>query len=259
MKRKIVAIGGGGNGSKIPYELANQDKEIIRLTGKKHPNFLLIAHSQPLEKQEEYFKIMLNIYEKKYNCICKDLKSNELDNQEYVRKLVDWADIIYECGGNTLDMIKIWKETGFDNILRTAWENGKVMCGVSAGANCWFKGCSTDSLRIKYGSNQPLVGMDCLGFINCLFIPHCDEAGRLESAEEILKDSELVGISISNCAALEIIDDKYRLIVSDASYHGIEAYGLKSYWENEKYVTVKIDNSQEFKLLSDLISKSENI
>lgn len=45
MKRKIVAIGGGGNGSKIPYELANQDKEIIRLTGKKHPNFLLIAHS----------------------------------------------------------------------------------------------------------------------------------------------------------------------------------------------------------------------
>ena len=101
--------------------------------------------------------------------------------------------------------------------------------------------------------------MDCLGFINCLFIPHCDEAGRLESAEEILKDSELVGISISNCAALEIIDDKYRLIVSDASYHGIEAYGLKSYWENEKYVTVKIDNSQEFKLLSDLISKGENI
>ena len=64
MGRKIVAIGGGGNGSKIPYELANQDKEIIRLTGKKHPNFLLIAHSQPLEKQEEYFKIMLKFMKK---------------------------------------------------------------------------------------------------------------------------------------------------------------------------------------------------
>lgn len=48
MSRKIVAIGGGENGRKrsdgtrYPYELSNQDKEIIRLTGKEHPNFLLI-------------------------------------------------------------------------------------------------------------------------------------------------------------------------------------------------------------------------
>lgn len=35
-------------------------------------------------------------------------------------------------------MIKLWKENGFDKVLRNAWENGKVMCGVSAGANCWF-------------------------------------------------------------------------------------------------------------------------
>ena len=62
MSKKIVAIGGGENGrlgpsgTRYPYELANQDKEIIRLTGKEHPNFLLIAHSQPLEKQEGYFQ-----------------------------------------------------------------------------------------------------------------------------------------------------------------------------------------------------------
>lgn len=70
MSRKIVAIGGGENGRKrsdgtcYPYELANQDKEIIRLTGKEHPNFLLIAHAQPLERQESYFQVMVDIYGK---------------------------------------------------------------------------------------------------------------------------------------------------------------------------------------------------
>lgn len=48
----------------MPYETGNQDKEIIRLTGKEHPNFLLIAHSQPLERQEGYFQVMVDIYEK---------------------------------------------------------------------------------------------------------------------------------------------------------------------------------------------------
>ncbi len=62
-----------------------------------------------------------------------DLKSDKLNDIEYVKVLIDWADIIYEGGGNTLDMIKMWREIGFDQILRQAWENGKVMCGVSAG------------------------------------------------------------------------------------------------------------------------------
>jgi hypothetical protein len=38
------------------------DQEIIRLTGKEHPNFLLLAHSQPLERQEFYFTTMRDIY-----------------------------------------------------------------------------------------------------------------------------------------------------------------------------------------------------
>lgn len=136
MSKKIVAIGGGENGrlgsdgTTYPYETDNQDKEIIRLTGKEHPNFLLIAHSQPLEMQEGYFQVMKNIYGNMYGCNCKDLKSDKLIDKKYVKSLIDWADIIYEGGGNTLDMIKLWKETGFDKILRQAWINDKVMCGV---------------------------------------------------------------------------------------------------------------------------------
>ncbi len=264
MQKKIVAIGGGENGrvgsdgKRYPYELENQDREIIRLTGKEHPNFLLIAHSQPLERQEGYFQTMKDIYEKMYECPCRDLKSDKLDDKEYVQSLIDWTDIIYEGGGNTLDMIKLWKDTGFDKILRQAWENGKVMCGVSAGANCWFKECSSDSLKIKYGDDQPLIGMECLGFIDGLFVPHCDAPGRAENVKELLKDSNQIGLSMSNCTALEIIDDQYRLITSDASYHNIKAYGKKTYWDNGEYLEEFLDTSLEFKPLEDLLSRNIN-
>lgn len=258
MSKKIVAIGGGGNGYKQPYELSNQDKEIIRLTSKKHPNFLFLAHSQLLENQEMYFRVMIDIYNKMYGCPCKDLKSDRLMDKEYVKELIDWADIIFEAGGNTLDMIKLWKETGFDKTLKKAWEDGKVMCGVSAGANCWFKECSSDSLKIKYGDDQPLIGMECLGFIDGLFVPHCNEPGRLDNAKDLLKTSDQIALCMSNCTALEIIDDQYRLITSDASNYNIEAYGLKAYFENGKYLEEKIDTTLTFKPLKDLLSKNIN-
>lgn len=209
MIKKIVAIGGGFNGrlkddgTYDPYETGPIDKEIIKLTGKEKPNFLFLAHSHLSEEiQDSYFTTMKNIYEIKYGCECKHLKSKDLINKEYVNKLIEWSDIIYEGGGNTLDMIKLWKETGFDITLKKAWESGKVMCGVSAGANCWFKECSSDSLQIKYGKDQPLIGLDCIGLVDGLFVPHCDEPGRRESVKDLLKTSNEIGLSISNCCAL---------------------------------------------------------
>ena len=47
----------------------------------------------------------------------KDLKSNELEDINLVRKKISWADIIYEGGGDTLEMIKLWRNTGFDSLL----------------------------------------------------------------------------------------------------------------------------------------------
>lgn len=262
MSKKIVAIGGGKNGrvlsdgTRDPYETAPMDKEIIRLTGKEKPHFLFIAHSVPLEGQEFYFGTMRHIYGDMYGCECKDIKSNELENQEKINELIEWADIIYEGGGNTLDMIKLWKEKGFDEKLRYAWENGKVMCGVSAGANCWFRECSSDSLQIKYGPDQPLIGVECIGLVDGLFVPHCDAPGRLDSVKDLLKTSSQIGLSMSNCTALEIIDDEYRLITSDASDYNIKPYGIKSYWDNDEYLEEQIDDSLEFKPLSDLLNKN---
>lgn len=261
MKKKIVAIGGGengrilSNGTKKKYETGPMDKEIIRLTGKEKPNFLFIGHAQFANNQKGYFETMKRIYEDMYDCPCKMLKSTELRDTEKVNELIDWADIIYEGGGNTLDMIKLWKNTGFDKILKEAWEKGKVLCGVSAGACCWFDECLSDALKILYGKDQPFISVKCLGFFKAFFTPHCDEDDRYESTKKQLKENNMVGILLSNCSAIEIVDDKYRIITSDASKHGIEAYGLKSYYDNDKFIEKKIEESDEFRSIDELFSK----
>ena len=91
--------------------------------------------------------------------------------------------------------------------------------------------------------------------VDGLFVPHCDEKGRRENMKDLLKTSDQVGLSLSNCAALEIVDDEYRLITSDALHYNIEAYGMKSYWKDGEYLEEFIDKSLDFRPLRDLLSK----
>ena len=265
MTKKIVAIGGGENGRLLPngsyalYETESMDIEIIKLTAKEKPNFLFLAHSQAssLDVQNSYFKTMKKIYGDKFGCNCMDLKTNELNDLELVKEKIAWADIIYEGGGDTLTMIDLWHKTGFDKALYKAWVDGKVICGVSAGAICWFTSCNSDSLIIQNGTTAVLESVDCLDWIKLHATPHCDESGRYESTKEELKENNLVGLMLSNCAAIEIIDDEYRIITSEVKSHHIKtAYALKGYWLNNKYYEEKLDLSSEFKPLKKLLSKN---
>ncbi len=238
MSNIIVAIG-GRNYSESKLEDFNSfnpkaiDKEIVRLTRKSNPNFLFLGHANPREEQKN-FEIIKSIYSK-LSCNCHILKSNELTDKNKVSELLSSSDIIYVGGGNTLNMIRLWKKTKFDEVLKTSWLNGKVMCGVSAGAGCWFKECTSDSLKILYGSEQPYIGVRCLGFMNYLFTPHCNEIERLKEVKNILKENNLVGISVSNEAALEIVDDKIKLIQNEEHKMNNEPFSLVSYWKGNKY------------------------
>ncbi len=268
MKKKIVAIGGGEcgritkSGYKMPYETKEIDAEIIRLTEKEKPNFLFIGHAQSNEQNElKYFETMSAIYKNIFGCECKTILKSDLLSQsaEYIKDLLCWADIIYVGGGDTKGMIEVWRKTGFDQLLYEAWVNGKVMCGLSAGANCWFNSCSSDSLQIQANdSSAPMITVKCLNLVNTFFTPHCNEAdeysNRLEHMKEALTNIELVGIGISNCCALEIIDDEYRLLRCDASNYGIDSYGVKAYYKDKTYHLEEIENSLKYKPLNELLT-----
>jgi len=108
-----------------------------------------------------------------------------------------------------------------------------------------------------YWPDQPLIWMDCLWFMEGLYVPHADEPGRQESVKDLLKDeSNEIWLLLSNCAALEIVDDEFRLITSDASNHPAKkAYWKKTYRKDGKYIEENIDDTPKFKKLSELYSK----
>jgi dipeptidase E len=78
-------------------------------------------------------------------------------------------DVIYVGGGNTANMLAIWRVHGIDSALREAWSRGAVLGGWSAGANCWFEDCVTDS----FGPELQELG-DGLEIHSGSFCPHYD-------------------------------------------------------------------------------------
>lgn len=96
-------------------------------------------------------------------------------------------DVIYVGGGNTANMLAIWRLHGVDKALKAAWEQGVVLAGWSAGANCWFNSSSTDS----FGPGlDPLK--DGLKFLQGSFCPHYDsELLRRPRFEELVGSGAL--------------------------------------------------------------------
>jgi dipeptidase E len=91
--------------------------------------------------------------------------------RDYARAVLD-ADLIYVGGGNTVGMLAVWREFGLDLALRQAHDQGTVLAGISAGANCWFENYVTDSV--------PGGGVrEGLGLVRGTYCPHLDsEAWR---------------------------------------------------------------------------------
>jgi dipeptidase E len=86
-----------------------------------------------------------------------------------LREFVLTQDVIYVGGGNTANLLAIWRLHGLDAILREALDAGAVLCGVSAGMNCWFEASTTDSFGPQIA---PLH--DGLGFVPGSACPHYD-------------------------------------------------------------------------------------
>ena len=109
-------------------------------------------------------------------------------------------DVIYVGGGNTANLLAIWRTHGLDVALRGAWEAGVVLCGVSAGANCWFEASTTDSFHLDRVDPLP----DGLGFLAGSFTPHYHgEAERRPSLHRLLHAGALpAGLACDDYAAV---------------------------------------------------------
>lgn len=127
------------------------------------------------------------------------------------------SDVIYVGGGNSRNLMVLWREHGLDAILRRALENGCVLTGPSAGANCWFEQAVSDSwgsVQSK-AAGRSAVG-DYLGFLRGSFCPHYDGERHRRSEYHRLVGAGLIsdGWAADDGCALHFVDGTVHAIVS---------------------------------------------
>ena len=202
--RQIVAMGGGGWGMEPDNPLL--DFYIYSLSDKAEPKICFLPTASG--DSEEYIARFYQHFAPKpahlshlslFKPHTADLKSFILDQ-----------DIIYVGGGNTKNLIALWKEWHLDKILRQAWSQGIILCGLSAGSICWFEEGVTDSIPGKYTS------LKCLGFLPGSNCPHYDgEIARRPAYHQLLLEGSISqGYACDDGVALHFVEDRLVNIVS---------------------------------------------
>jgi len=140
---------------------------------------------------------------------------------ENLRQLALSHDAILVCGGNTANMLAVWRVHGFDRILREAWEAGVVLFGWSAGMICWFEAGVTDSF------GPQLDGMrDGLGFLPGSACPHYDgEERRRPVYTSLVADGFPLGLALDDAAAVRF--DGTNLVEVVAAAPGAHGYRVE--------------------------------
>jgi len=119
-------------------------------------------------------------------------------------------DLVVVGGGNTANMLAVWRVHGFDAILREAWQSGVLLAGWSAGMICWFEAGVTDSF------GPQLEGMpDGLGFLRGSACPHYDgEERRRPVYQQLVRDGFPAGIALDDAAGAHYAGTELHEIVS---------------------------------------------
>jgi dipeptidase E len=180
MPRTIFALGGRGFSSLEPTPAL--DSFFTGLAKKSYPTVGLIPTAGGDQAARcETFE-MLGTMRGFRPRVISLFRRDEMTLEEEVAS----CDCIFVGGGNTWNMLHLWRLWGLDLLLRQAYERGVPLGGVSAGANCWFEQCSTDSF------GPGLAVMEGLGWLSGSYCPHYDgEENRRPTLESFLRGGSL--------------------------------------------------------------------
>ena len=211
----IVAMGGGGF-SMEPTNLA-LDRYVLGLVERERPRvcFLPTASGDSLG------------YVKRFHTAFRALGAETSHLSVFNPPAADLAafvleqEAIYVGGGNTRNLMVLWREWGLDVALRAAWARGVVLAGISAGMICWFEQGLTDS---RHGR---LSALPCLGFLPGSATPHYDgEAERRPAYHRLVASGELAaGYAADDGAALHFVGTRLEAVV--ASRPNARAYRVE--------------------------------
>ena len=209
-----MAIGGGEIGRPgFPVETTALDAEVVRLAGKRRPRVVFLPTAT--KDDAVYIATFEAHYGGRLGCRVEPLVLfDRSQTAAEIERVLRGADIVYVGGGNTLRMMKLWRRRGVDRLVVQAAAEGTVMAGISAGAICWCAAGVSDSRSFSAGDDPwPYIAVRGLGLVDVLLCPHYDSgAGRQEGMRRLARRTRSVGIGLDDCAALEIVGHRWRIL-----------------------------------------------
>jgi dipeptidase E len=242
MAKAIVAIGGGEIRTR---GTATIDREIIRLSNKKNPRLLFIPTAS--SDSEKYWKHIQEYFGKFLKCKTDVLfLIRDRPSSEQIRRKMLSTDVIYVGGGNTLLMMRVWRRLGVDKLIKSAYENGTVLSGISAGAICWFDSGHSDSMSFYQPRNWKYINLKGLGLIHGIHCPHYNSmtrgVPRRKHFREMIRRTGGIGIAIENNCAIEFIDGRFYKVIGSKSY----ARAYRVYRRGDEVVAEQIRREKQF-------------
>jgi peptidase E len=200
MPRRIVACGG----EQLLFPALT--RYVLDLAGKPRPKILFVPTASGDDAA-----YLLSFYQALAGVACEPshllLFNRTVDN---IKGFIRSQDVVMVGGGNTANMLAIWRLHGVEEALRGAYRDGTILTGWSAGCICWFEAGITDSFSLELG---PL--RDGLGLLQGSACPHYDsqERRRPVYAREIAAGLP-AGIALDDAVAARYEDERLVEIVS---------------------------------------------
>lgn len=197
--KRILAIGGGELKNRETLEIDTYiASEAKRAAGERRACGLFIptASHDCMPYYNTFHKVYTGLFDIRTDVAL--TVGREFDRDK-MRGKFERADFIYVGGGDTVFMLKSWRESGLLQYLQEAYERGVLLAGLSAGAICWFEEMYSDS--VIEGQYAMFPG---LGWIKGKISPHYNE--RMLDFDEIVLYNRFRAWGIENNAALEFAD-----------------------------------------------------
>ena len=194
----IIAMGGGG----FSMEPDNPalDRYVLSVAQARGPRPKVCFLPTATDNVDSYL-LKFYLAFSRLDCQPSHLSLFSLPSAELESFVLD-KDLLYVGGGNTRSLLALWREWELDRILRKAYQAGVVLAGISAGANCWFEQCTTDSVPGQ------LRVLGCLGLLPGSFTPHYDgEPQRRPGLHRLLIAGDILpGFAADDSAAIHFVD-----------------------------------------------------
>ena len=202
--RQIIALGGGGFSMEPDNPLL--DLYILQQAGKSKPNICFIPTASG--DADNYIARFYDFFNQQ-NCHPTHLSLFNPPTRDLEAFILE-QDILYVGGGNTKNLLALWKEWNLDHILKKAWNQGVILAGISAGSICWFESGVTDSF------GDGLEPIQCLGFLKGSHCPHYDGESKRRPAYQQLIATEKIqpGIAADDGVAIHFKEQEISKIVS---------------------------------------------